>query len=161
MNAPQVAPFDSEAGFGKAIDIVILAARDDICVFDRDLSRLPLDNPQRSEALREFLRARPGHRLRIALHDTLRLQNRSPRLQALLRNFGHAIEVRRVPEELRHVAECYLLAGDAYGAVRFHADHPRGKLVCGDPAELRPYIERFRQIWEAAIPCTLGSPLGL
>lgn len=161
MNAPQVAPFDSEAGFGKALDMVILAAQDEICVFDRDLSQLPLDNPQRSEALREFLLARRSHRLRIALHDTLRLQNRSPRLQALLRNFAHAIEVRQVPDELRHLAECYLLSGSAYGAVRFHADHPRGKLVYGNPAELRPYVERFRQLWEVANPCALGSPLGL
>ena len=161
MTAPRVAPFDSEAGFAKALDMVIVAAQEEICVFDRDLSRLPLDHPQRSQALREFLSADRSRRLRIALHDTARLQNRSPRLQALLRHFSHAVEVRQVPEEFHHLAECYLLCGHAYGAVRFHADHPRGKLVFGDAAELRPYVERFRQVWETATPCALGSPLGL
>lgn len=161
MNVSRVARFDSEAGFATALDTVILAAEAEICVFDRDLSRLPLEDTRRSEALRGFLLARPGNRLRIVLHDTQRLQNRSPRLQAMLRRLGHAVEVRQTAEAMRHLSECWLLAANGHGTVRFHADHPRGKLVFGDPSELRPYAERFRQLWEASSRCALGSTLGL
>ncbi len=159
MNATHIIPFEDEAGFAKAVDTALLAATGQMCVFDRDLSCIDLESPARVAALTDFLKA--GGKLRIVVHDTLRLESRSPRLLALLRNFLHSVELRRSSEDLRSLPECYLLGANGHGVVRFHVDHARGKLVCADAGEIRPWQDRFEQMWGTAEPCAIGRVLGL
>ena len=152
-------PFDSEAGFRQAIDLVIAAARYRLCVFDRDLERMALERPERCAALTQFLAGGSGG-MRIAVHDPTPLECRCPRLVLLLRNFSHAVEVRRMPDNLSHVADCFLLADQAHAAIRFHIDHARGKLLLDAPGEARPWFVRFEEIWAAASPCSPATAFG-
>lgn len=160
MSESLVQLFDSEAGYRAAIDLTLAAARRELRIFDQDLSDMGLDTPPRIAALTTFLGAGRG-RLSVILHDTAYLEQRMPRFINLLRLYGHALEVRRTAEHLRQVADCWVLADQATGAIRFHADHPRGKLVLATPAEVLPWWQRFDELWLSGEPCSPGAATGL
>jgi hypothetical protein len=153
--------FDSEAAFRAAIDLTLVAACQEVRIFDRDLARMGLEDSAHVALLGRFLATSPDHRLRIVLHDPAPLANRSPRLIALMQSHGHAIEVRQTPEHLNQLADCWVLADQAHAAIRFHADQPRGKRIVASPAEVRPWWERFDELWEASTPCSPAAVTGL
>jgi hypothetical protein len=153
--------FDSEAGFRAAIDLTLAAARREIRIFDHDLVRTGIEDAAHVALLGRFLAAGSHRRLRIVLHDTTSLERRSPRLLALIRQHHSAIEVRKAPEHLRQLTDCWVLADQDHGALRFHADHPRGKLIAAWPAEIGPWWQRFDELWEASEPCSPGAVTGL
>lgn len=159
--SPSSAPFNSEASFRQAIDTVIAASEREIRVFDQALLRVPLEDKTRCEALGRFLTAAPGRRLRIIVHATDHLERRCPRLRALARRHSNAVEFRQSPEELRHLAEAYLLGDDAQAALRFHVSQPRGKIVLGDEETVFPWRQRFEELWALSLPCLPASYLGL
>jgi hypothetical protein len=161
MNDSSVAYFDSEAGYGKAIDAVINAAQRQICIFDSNLARVHLEQVQRVMALGRFLSSSRAARLRIVLHDTSLLENRLPRFLTLLGQYGHANEVRRASEDLRNLADCFLIADDGFAVVRFHAAHPRGKIIFGNASETADLRDRFEQLWGRSSQCSITSALGL
>ncbi len=149
-----IEPFDSEAGYRAAIDATIEAAQREVCLFGGDLERMALDEAGRSELLLRFLAADQNRRLRMVVHDPAPLQARHPRLLNIIRTHGHKIEVRQTPDHLRHLADRFVLAAEAYGAIRFHADHPRGKRIAADPKEAHPYWQRFDDLWLECQVCT-------
>lgn len=153
--------FDTEAGFRAAIDLTLAAARREIRIFDRDLGHMGLDDRAHAELLTAFLAAGRNRRLRIVLHDSDWLDRRAARLPSLLRLYGHAIEVRRTPEHLRELTDSWVLADEAHGAIRFHADHPRGKRIVDSPTDMLAWWRRFDDLWEASEPCSPGSVTGL
>lgn len=160
MSQTVVQPFDSEAGFRAAIDLTLAAASRDLRVFDQDLGRMGLEAPTRIAALTSFLASGRGS-IRMVLHDTALLEQRSPRLISLIRTYGHAIEVRRTPDHLRQVPDCWVLADRSCATIRFHIDHPRGKLLMAAPVEVRPWWDRFDELWEASAACSPGATVGL
>jgi hypothetical protein len=153
--------FDSEAGFRAAIDLTLAAARREVRIFDQDLVRLGIDDAAHVALLGRFLAAGSHRRLRIVLHDMAPLEKRSPRLLALIRQHHHAIEIRTTPDHLRQLTDCWVLADQDHGAIRFHADHPRGKRITAWPAEIGPWWQRFDELWEASEPCSPGAVTGL
>jgi hypothetical protein len=161
MNGPNVAYFDTEAGYGKAIDTIISAAQRQICIFDSNLARLHLEQMQRVVALSRFLSGSRSARLRIVLHDTLLLENRLPRFLTMLGRYGHANEVRRASDDLRNLADCFLIADDGFAVVRFHAAHPRGKIIFGNASETADLRDRFEQLWGRSSQCSITSAFGL
>jgi hypothetical protein len=160
MSESVVQAFDSEAGFRAGIDLTLAAACKELRVFDRDLGRMGLETPTRIAALTTFLASGHG-RLKMVLHDTSLLEQRSPRLVGLIRHYGHAIEVRRTPDHLRQVSDCWVLADQSCAAIRFHIDHPRGKLLMASPVDVRPWWDRFDELWEASEACSPGATTGL
>ena len=153
--------FDTEAGFRAAIDLTLATAQREIRVFDRDLAHTGLSDRMHAELLTNFLKGGRSRRLRIVLHDTDWIERNAPRLLSLLRLYSHAIEVRQTPEHLRELTDCWVLADEANGAIRHHADHPRGELVADSPADLQAWWQRFDDLWEASEPRTPGSVTGL
>jgi hypothetical protein len=153
--------FASEAAFRAAIDLTIAAAHREIRIFDRDLAHMGLEDPTHTALLGRFLAAGADRRLRIVLHDLAPLKNRSPRLIALMRLHGHAIEVRKTPDHLGQLSDCWVLADQLHGAIRFHVDHPRGKRYAASSAEIRPWWQRFDELWEASEPCSPATVTGL
>jgi hypothetical protein len=161
MNSPSAAYFDTEADYGKAIDTLISAAQRQICIFDGNLARVHLEQLQRVMALNRFLSGSRAARLRMVLHDTSLLENRLPRLLTLLGRYGHANEVRRTSDELRHLTDCFLIADEGFAVVRFHSAHPRGKLIFGSVSETADIRDRFEQLWGHSSQCSITSALGL
>ena len=153
--------FDSEAGFRQALDTAIAAAGHEIRVFDRDLSRMRLEERSRAEALENFLAADREHRLRIVLHDPEAMEQKCPRLLALRRRFSLTLEIRQSPDQLRHLADSFLLADHAHAAVRFHVDHARGRLMLDAAEDVHPFWKRFDDLWEVSLPCLPATRLGL
>jgi hypothetical protein len=161
MSIARVSHFDTEAGFRTAVDAAILAADRQICIFDRDLSRLRLEERDRVAALRAFVGSRRGNSIRIAVQSTRHVELKAPRLLALLRVFGHVIEIRRTPQELDRLSDSQVLTDNGYAVVRFHVDQPRGKLIMADMVEVGPWMDRFGEIWSTAAPCSPGATFGL
>jgi hypothetical protein len=95
------------------------------------------------------------------LHDTGPLESRSPRLLALIRQHNHVIGIRKTPDHLRQISDCWVLADQDHGAIRFHADHPRGRRITAWSAEIEPWWRRFDELWEASEPCSPGAVTGL
>ena len=153
--------FDTEAGYAAAIDTVLAVTRQDVCAFDRDLVRMELESPARCEVLGRILASGRDSRLRVVLHDPGPLERHSPRLMKLLQHQSDRVEVRQTPKRLRHVADCFILGDARSGVVRFHAQHARGKCLIDDAEGIRPWQERFEELWEAATPCLAPTRLGL
>jgi hypothetical protein len=153
--------FDSEAGYRQAIDATLAAASTELRIFDRDTERMALDAPARAARLAAFLAAEKDRRLRIVVHDPRHLQQRCPRLIALARRYGHAVEIRQTPDHLRHLADCQVLADARHGTLRTHADHPRGRRIADDDRAIHPWWQRFDELWAASEPCSLATVIGL
>ncbi|MCX7174291.1 MAG: hypothetical protein NT159_10280 [Proteobacteria bacterium] len=161
MTDSQTRGFDTEAGYAAAIDVLLAATHQDVCVFDNDLARMGLEQPARCEMLARILASRRDSRLRIVLHEPGPLERGSPRLLNLLQRHAEIMEVRRSPKPLRHLADCFLLGDARHGVVRFHARQPRGKFFLDDVEAAQPWQQRFDELWEAAIPCLPPTRLGL
>lgn len=153
--------FESEADFRTAVDHTLATAQHEIRIFDSDLARMGLADSRHVAMISAFLGANRNRRIRIVLHDAEPLEARMPRLVALIRNNVHAIAVRRTPDHLRQLADCWLLADGVHGALRFHADHPRGKRITNSAAEIGPWWQRFDALWEESEPCSPGAVTGL
>lgn len=154
-------PFLDEAGFRVALDVVIAAASREIRIFDDRLDRMMLDDKARAELLWQFLATSPICRLHIVVHDPRYAETRSPRLHALIRRFPNSIEVRESAAEYKHVADCCLLADATQAVLRFHRDHARGKLLQNAPDEIRPWWQRFDELWRSGTPCLAPTQIGL
>ncbi|MBV6474892.1 MAG: hypothetical protein K8F56_19405 [Rhodocyclaceae bacterium] len=153
--------FDTRAAYQKALDVVLSRAGKEICIFDPDLKALELDSRARADAIAAFLAAGRDRSLRIVLHDPDYLSRYSARLSALRKRYSHCFQIRQTPEALQGIADCFVLADGASGAIRFHADHFRGKLLIEYPLEVHDWQQRFEDLWIESTPCAAATQLGL
>ena len=151
----------SEQAYRRSIDRLLAATSLVVCVFDRDLINLQLEYPARCEVLTRLLAARADARLRLVLHDPLPLEKCMPRMLNLLRRHSATTEVRQTPQQLRGLADCFLLGDAKHGVVRFHALQARGKCFFDDVETANLWQTRFNELWEVALPCRLATRLGL
>lgn len=153
--------FDSYAEYRASLAEVLAHASGEIEVFDPDLRETGLESAQSEAALTHFFGSSREARLHIVVHDTAFIERECPRLMRLLARFSHCMEIRRSPEDLRNLTECYLLAGNHSGTTRFHRDWARGKCFTANPAEHAELHNRFRQLWELSEPAVAATQLGL
>jgi hypothetical protein len=156
-----IQPFDSELAYRNAIGMTLAVARTEIRIFDRDLVAMGLENPERIKLLTVFLSADRHRRMRIVVHNDDPMQRLAPRLIRLLRVFGHAVEVRRTPEHLRRLTDCWVLADAAHATLRFHSDQPRGKQIWNSEREVTPWWQRADELWAESEPCSPATVTGL
>lgn len=156
-----VEPFDSEAGYRAAIALTLASALREIRIFDRDLTNMALDVRAQVELLERFLASGPDRRLRVVLHDPQPLQSRMPRLLSLMRDHAHQVEVRVTPGHLQSLPDCWVIADQGSGTIRFHADHARGKQIMGAPAEMKPWWQRAEDLWAESESCVPWATTGL
>lgn len=153
--------FDSEAGYRAAVALTIAGAQREIRIFDRDLQNLGLEERAKVELLNSFLAGRRERHLRIVVHDLAPLQSRLPRLLRLMRDYAHQVEVRVTPDHLRNLADCWVLADQESGTIRFHADHARGKCVIATPSEVKPWWQRSDDLLAEGETCIPWAIAGL
>lgn len=156
-----LAAFDTRAAYQQAIDSVFSAAKKELCIFDADIRDLELDRRARADAIAAFLTGGRDRSLRIVLHDLDHLTRYSPRLMALLKRYNHCFSIRQTPEPLRNVADAFILADGTSGAIRFHADHFRGKVLLDHPVEIHDWQQRFEELWRESIPGASATHIGL
>ncbi len=139
---------DDEQAYRAGILEVLRLARHEIRIVDLTLESMGLESAIAAAAIDAQLATHPGLNLRIALHEPAWLLQRAPRLAALRLRAGHRIEVRQMPDHLRHLADSHLLADGCQGIRRFHQDHARAAISIDHPADIAPWWSRFEALWE-------------
>lgn len=151
----------SRTDLDSVVDQVLPLAREKVCIFDRDLALFRLEQPARVDMLRTFLASGTTHRLTIVLQDPEPFKRTSPRLTALLAQFGHRFELLASPASLDKLSDSLLLVDDRHGVVHFHRDQARGKVMLDAPAECAPYRKRFEAILAEGCTPQGSTTLGL
>lgn len=150
---------DTEADYREAICRILSCARQTIYILDRDLSRMHLERRPAFDHLAAFMRAPGARQMHIAVHQTGFLETAAPRLLDLLAAHTHIATVRCVPESLRQLADCHVLADSRHGLRRFHADHPRCATAFENPLEIAPWWARFEELWAMSDACLKTAKL--
>lgn len=152
---------DTIAAQRDAIDTLIDLAGDRLLVFDRDLSEGGWSSARRAERLAAFLRRSRHARLSIIVHESRYVEAACPRLTALLKVYGHAMEFWRTGIEARAASDALVIADGRHFLHRQHVDQPRATLAIDMPASAKPLAARFDEIWATGEPALGGSVLGL
>lgn len=153
--------FDTYREYSNAVSQMLEGAHGELCVFDPDLARTGLESSPNVALVERLLMSSRSVRLHVVLHDSTHLETRCPRLMRLLSQFSHSSEVRRSPDDLRNLTECYVLTGDDSGVVRFHRDWPRGKWFVANRDEAGIWRSRFMQLWDCSTAAASATRLGL
>ena len=145
----------------KAIDELILLARQRIRVFDQDLSQTGWNQAARVDRLATFLGGLRGRRFDIIVHDTTYLESACPRMLNLLRTYSHAMTIYRTGTEARLATDPLLIIDDQHYLHRFHFDQSRAAMGIAQPEQTRPLANRFEEIWATGEPGINATVLGL
>ncbi len=120
-----------EAGL-SAFDTSLEAAEHEISMFDRDGQFYGLERRQAAELVSVFLLKNSTARIEIIVQDIRFLENKCPRLIAVLRRFAPRMSVRVTEPELQHFA--------------------RGFAVFDNKAVLRrPHFDRSLSYWDTDV----------
>ncbi|MFZ5465078.1 MAG: hypothetical protein ACOZB1_16445 [Pseudomonadota bacterium] len=157
---PQEIRFDTRADYSQAIDTLLRSTVGSLRVFDLDLKNTGFESAARAAALANFLGQRGGQ-IQMVLHDPEHLLRCCPRVMSLFTRHGHCFAIRRTPDDLRLLTDCFLLADEDKAVIRLHADHFRGKLLLAKPEDVRPWRQRFAELWDASLPSVAATRLGL
>lgn len=154
--APLEGRFDTLAGWRAALADLILQSRDELLIFDADLAGLGLASRDGIARLEALLGTGGRPCLRIVVHEFTWIERDAPRLMALLRRYAHVAPVRRSPDSLRQLSEPFAVGDGAHLALRFHADHARGRFAYHQPDQAEPWRRRFEDLWQC---CEESLPL--
>ena len=144
-----------------ALDEMVGLASHRIRVFDVDLSGSGWNGVERSAKIAAFLRARRDATLQIIVHDTRWIEGSCPRLTQLLRHYGHAITIYRTGADARAVMDPMTIVDDRHLLHRFHVEQSNAELAIEQPLLVRPFVERFEEIWASGEPGLSATVLGL
>lgn len=132
--------------YQSAIDRLLLAAEQKVCIYDEDLSQLKLDSAQRLPQVKRILHAGGKDALQIIVRNGAPLRNHMPLLINLLSGFGHLATAQQSPPHLAHLRDNMLIVDDKHALIRFERDFPRSKLLIEEAEELKPYFLRFSEL---------------
>lgn len=159
MDEPLATRFDTRREFGALWRQCIARSHGVLQLFDPDFALFALGASDVDAALRAFLSG--GGSMQLAMHRSELIAREHPRFMRLLRDFGHRIECRATPPDLRQLTDSFCI-GDAVHIVRrFHSDHLRGEAAFDAPAATELSLERFGAIWLEARPCLHPTVTGL
>lgn len=131
--------------YQAAVDQLLAQPANKLLIFDHDLAHLQLDTPAHHEALAQQLLH--GAQIRIVVRDASRLREQHPRLMRLLATHAHQLAIHETPASLVHLRDAMLLCDAQNGLIRFEQALPRSKILLSEIEELRPYLQRFEEIW--------------
>src|SRR5574343_2117446 len=151
----------SWAEYQTAIDRLLAIACHHVSVYDEDLTTLKLDSAPRLDHLKRLLSSQHGHVLRIALRNGAPLRDRHPTLQNLLTTYSHVAQAQETPEQIAHLRDSMIIIDGKHALIRFERDMPRSKLLIDEIDELRPYLNRFEEIWQLGGERISNSVAGL
>ena len=165
LDSPEFQPerhlLTSRAEYVAGFEQVLALARQELRIFDPDLSQLPLNAAGTLDALRDFLSKRRDNRLYIALHNPELVIRQMPRLMRLLGLFSSSIFIHLTEGDAARVQDCFALADRDHFVRRPVWAQPRGVLVLNDNKEAHKMHERFDEIWQSSAPSVSASTSGL
>lgn len=142
--------FSSRQDFEEQLQSCLARAQSSLRLFDADFALWNLGSSQNDAVLRHFLLAKG--RIQLVCHDAAHLQLRQPRFMRLLADFGHLVECRLTPKNLRQLSDSFCIADGRDIVRRFHHDQPRGVAAIDNPVECQTSLLRFDTLWNEAIP---------
>jgi len=151
---------EGAAAYDEAFDELLANATHTVRIFDRRIGAA-FNTQRRCDLLRGLLLARPGNRVRIALHETANIVRDCPRLITLLKRFSHGLLIHRTLPDARHVYDPFAIADEARFVHRFHYNDIRAAASVGDVAATQSLIKRFDEIWLASTPGVTANTTGL
>lgn len=152
--------FESMRQFEAMLDELIPQTQRVIRIFDRSLAA-SYNSAARSDLLRQFLRADPGNRLYVVVHETDSLERANPRFVALLQRYAHVAKLRQTPRNARHLYDPFVIFDGSHYLHRFHYDHMRYARGMNDAEGSQQLLDRFNELWEVSKPVSVGGPVGL
>lgn len=153
--------FDSAAGYQAAFDALLASAHQRLCLYDRTLDDLQLEETARHAALRAFCVAGGGRRLDFLLDEVDTLRARHPRLIALLRDFGHVLSIRQADPDASRPDQGFAVADQRGTIRRFDKLALRGS-ADGDSPQAAAVLQReFDALWQRAPVFVSATTLGL
>lgn len=153
--------FDTASAYQAAFDTLLGAAGRQLCLYERTLDELRLEDPARHAALRAFCSGGGGRRLDILLDETDTLRARQPRLIGLLRDFGHVLSIRQADPEAARPDHGFAVADRRGVLKRFDKQSLRGSLDLDDPHAALLLHQEFDALWERAPVFVSATTLGL
>ena len=151
--------FTTLSEYRLAVDTVIASAQTSLNIYDTDLADLDLEDPARHALLRGFLAKGTVRRLRVVLLDPLYLQQQAARMQNLIRDFSHQVEIRVLTE--KRDADAYIYSDAGVCLYRPQHDHAKSILTLEDKSRYRLLAGRFAQMFDAAEQSVSSTVLGL
>jgi len=155
----QVFPFTTKGGFVEQLSACLARAEHTLRLFDPDFAIWDLGGSATDAVLRRFLKG--GGRLQLVAHDGRTMEREAPRFLRLVKDYGHAIEIRRTNQSLRQLTDSFCIADDCHIVRRFHSDHFRGEAVFDGPVDINTPLERFLTIWDESGPGLFANSTGL
>jgi len=159
--SPEHRPLLGRQEYIEALDQVIGLASRTLRIFDHNLEGAGYESPARAEALKTFLAAHPANRLYLVAHDLSHLTRNCPRLLALLKYHGHAIEVRETVDAAKGIYDPFAVADELHYVHRFHYQQNRAELALDDPDGAHALVKRFDDLWLASVPSAPATTLGI
>ncbi|MBS1161571.1 MAG: hypothetical protein H6R15_3990 [Proteobacteria bacterium] len=148
--------------YQTAIDRLLAIAVRKIAIYDEDLGHLHLDSAPRLGQVKRLLHGESSNlAVRIAIRNADPLRQRQPLLMNLLTTFSHCLTARQTPPQLAHLRDTIILVDDQHGLIRFERDQARSKLLLDEANELKPYLNRFEEIWSESSETVNSTTLGL
>jgi hypothetical protein len=152
--------FESMRQFEAMLDELIPQTQRIIRIFDRALAA-SFNATARCELLTQFLRADPGNRLYVVVHESGSLDRVCPRFVALLQRYGHLAKLRQTPRTARHLYDPFVAFDGSHYLHRFHYARMRYARGMNDAEGTQQLVDRFSELWEVSKPVTTGGPVGL
>lgn len=132
-----------------------------LTIFDEDLTRLRLEQPENVEILRKYLADGKRNLVRIILKNTEPFRRNSPRLFKLLATYPDQMSIVQCPEHLLSLNDALLIVDDRHALVRFHKDNARSRVIIDDSEACAPYVMRFSEIAREGGESVSATTLGL
>ncbi|HSI43749.1 MAG TPA: hypothetical protein VK949_05355 [Methylotenera sp.] len=147
--------------YAEAINIILANAKNELLIFDQDLSRGDFASLEKYELLRNFLNANINSRLTIVLQDTAYFRDHCPRLFNLLALYGHKMTVYETNDTAKHAKDCFILADGLHYIKRIHIDQARFKYALNDLESVEQLNSRFEELLEATQDVVAVTQTGL
>ena len=149
------------SAYQAAIDRLLGLASRTLCIYDEDLVKLRLDDSGRLAHLYRLLQnAQPGS-VRIALRNAEPFRRQQTHLIRLLAPHAHTITIQETSDQISSLRDSMILIDDQHALIRFDRDQARSKLLISETDDLRPYRQRFEEIWKGPGDVIGTTNLGL
>lgn len=161
INLQQNTIIVGEHEYIAALDIVIAQAKQQLLIFDQDLSTGDYTSIKRYQLIHDFLSKNTTSTLTIILHDTTLFTTQCPRLFSLLLTFGHKMTVYETNDHAKIAKDCFALADDSSYIRRFHIDQSRFKFMLNDKETTASLRNRFDELLQETTHSVSVTKLGL
>ena len=150
-----------ERNYEAALALVIARAKNELLIFDQDLSHGDYASLQRIELIQQFLGRTPLSKLTIIVQNSEFFVHKCPKLFELLKLYGHKMTVYETNDVAKIAKDCFVIADKRHYVRRFHIDQARFKYALDDEIEAANLNMRFDELLAETTETVSVTKLGL